>query len=128
MRASVTGSTTACPDIAAPTAPTNVVTTSRTATSVALNWSASSDDVGVIGYGLYRGGSSAGTSSTTTGIFSGLLCGTNYTLAVDAGDAAGNRSPQTVVMVSTTACPDTTAPSRSYSSLRLQRHANESLR
>ena len=111
VRASVTGSTTACPDTAAPTAPTNVVTTSRTATSVALNWSASSDNVGVTGYGLYRGGSSAGTSSTTTGIFSGLLCGTNYTLAVDAGDAAGNRSPQTVVMVSTTACPDTTPPS-----------------
>ena len=111
VRASVTGSTTACPDIAAPTAPTNLVTTSRTATSVALSWSASSDDVGVTGYGLYRGGSSTGSSSTTTGIFSGLACGTNYTLAVDANDAAGNRSPQTVVMVSTTACPDTTAPS-----------------
>jgi chitodextrinase len=111
VRASVTGSTTACPDIAAPTAPTNLVTTSRTATSVALSWSASNDDVGVTGYGLYRGGSSTGMSSSTTGIFSGLVCGTNYTLAVDANDAAGNRSPQTVVMVSTTACPDTTPPS-----------------
>ena len=126
VRASVTGSTTACPDIAAPTAPTNLVTTSRTATSVALSWSASNDDVGVTGYGLYRGGSSTGTSSTTTGIFSGLACGTNYTLAVDANDAAGNRSPQTVVMVSTTACPDTTAAVRSHSSFRIQRHANES--
>ena len=52
-----------------------------------------------------------GTSTSTTGIFSGLTCNTNYTLAVDAVDAAGNRSSKTAVMVSTTACPDTQAPS-----------------
>jgi len=51
-----------------------------------------------------------GTSSTTTGIFSGLTCNTNYTLAVDAHDAAGNRSGKTTVMVATTACADTAAP------------------
>ena len=61
-------------------------------------------------YGLYRGGSQAGTTTLTNGIFSGLACNTGYTLAVDAYDAAGNRSQQTVVMVSTTVCPDTTAP------------------
>jgi len=110
-KAVVTSGTAACADTQAPTAPANVVATSRTATSIALNWSASNDNVGVTGYGLYRGGSSAGTTSTTTGIFSGLACGTNYTLGVDAYDAAGNRSSQTVVMVSTTACADTTAPS-----------------
>jgi chitodextrinase len=110
-KASVIGSTSACADTQAPTAPTNVVATSRTATSIALSWSASTDNVGVTGYGLYRGGSRVGTSSTTTGIFSGLSCGTNYTLGVDAYDAAGNRSSQTVVMVSTTACADTTPPS-----------------
>ena len=110
-RASVTGSTSACADTQAPTAPANVVAGSRTATSIALSWSASSDNVGVTGYGLYRGGVPAGTSSSTTGIFSGLACNTNYTLAVDAYDASGNRSAKTVVMVSTTACPDTTPPS-----------------
>ena len=52
-----------------------------------------------------------GTSTTTDGIFSGLTCNTNYTLAVDAYDAAGNRSAQDDVMVATTACPDTTPPS-----------------
>jgi chitodextrinase len=67
--------------------------------------------VGVAGYGLYRGGTRVDTSSSTSGIFSGLTCNTSYTLAVDAYDAAGNRSAQTVVMVSTTACPDTSAPS-----------------
>ena len=86
------GSTLACPDTQAPTAPAGVVASSRTATSIALTWSASTDNVGVTGYGLYRGGSLVGTSTTTTGIFSGLTCNTNYTLAVDAYDAAGNRS------------------------------------
>ena len=43
----------------------------------------------------------------TTGIVSGLSCGTNYTLGIDASDAAGNRSAQAVVMVATTACVDT---------------------
>jgi chitodextrinase len=110
-RAQVTSSTSACADTQPPTAPANVNTTSRTATSIALSWSASTDNVGVVGYTLYRGGSQVGTVSSTTGIFSGLACNTSYTLAVDAYDAAGNHSTKTAVMVSTTACPDTTPPS-----------------
>ena len=110
-KAQVTASTAACGDTQAPTSPTNVAASSRTATSIALIWSASTDNRGVTGYGLYRAGTLTGTSSTTTGIFSGLSCNTNYTLAVDAQDAAGNRSGKTTVMVATTACADTTAPS-----------------
>jgi chitodextrinase len=110
-RASVVASTSACADTQPPSAPTNVVTTNRTSTSIALSWNPSSDNVGVSGYGLYRGGTSAGTSSTTNAVLTGLACNTNYTLAVDAYDAAGNRSTQTAVMVSTTACADTAPPS-----------------
>jgi chitodextrinase len=97
-------------DTTAPSKPANVTAGTRTATSIALSWQPSSDDVGVVGYGMYRGGTRIGTSTATTWIFSGLTCGTNYTLAVDAADAAGNRSPQSVLMVSTTACSDTQAP------------------
>jgi chitodextrinase len=110
-RASVIGSTLACPDTDAPSAPANVVASSRTSTSIALTWSAAFDDVSVAGYGLYKAGALVGTSASTTWIYSGLTCGTSYTLAVDAYDAAGNRSPKTTVMVSTTTCPDTTPPS-----------------
>ena len=92
-------------------APAGVVATSRTATSIALTWSASTDNVGVTGYGLYRGGALVGTGTGTTGIFTGLTCNTNYTLAVDAVDAAGNRSARRRSWSSTTACPDTPAPS-----------------
>ncbi len=110
-KVSVTGTTAACPDTQPPSAPSNVAATSRTSTSIALSWSASSDNVGVVGYGLYRGGALVGTAGSTSGIFAGLTCNTNYTLAVDAYDAAGNRSSKTTVMVATTACPDTTPPS-----------------
>ena len=109
-RARVIASTSACADAQAPTTPTNVVASARTATSIALTWSPSTDNVGVTAYGLYRAGTSIGTAALTTGIFSGLACNTNYTLAVDAQDAAGNRSGKATVMVATTACPDTAAP------------------
>ena len=109
-RANMTATTSACPDTKAPSAPTNVVVGTRTATSIALSWSPSVDDVGIVGYGVYRDGSRVSTIAGTTGIVSGLTCGTNYTLAVDAYDAAGNRSGQAVVMVATTACVDTQAP------------------
>jgi len=110
-KASAIATTAACADTQAPTVPADVRATSRTATSIALSWSPSSDNTGVVGYGLYRGGALVGTTAVTTGIFSGLTCNANYTLAVDAYDAAGNRSQQTTVMVATTACPDTTPPS-----------------
>ena len=58
-RARVTTSTSACADTQAPTTPTNVAASSRTATSIALSWSPSTDNVGVTGYGLYRGGTAS---------------------------------------------------------------------
>jgi chitodextrinase len=110
-KASVTGTTAACADTQAPSAPTGVQASSRTATSIGLSWSASSDNVGVTGYALYKAGALASTTTATSGVLSGLTCNTNYTLAVDAVDAAGNRSAKTTLMVATTACPDTTPPS-----------------
>ena len=108
-RAAVTASTSPCPDAQPPTAPTGVNATSRTATSIALSWSPSTDNVGVAGYGLYRG-TSRTTTTGTSWVVSGLTCNTNYTLSVDAFDASGNQSSRTTVMVATTACPDTAAP------------------
>ena len=52
------------------------------------------------------------TTTGTTGIVSGLTCGTNYTLSVDAFDASGNSSPKTTIMVSTLPCTDTTPPTQ----------------
>jgi chitodextrinase len=110
QRVDLTVTTAACPDAQAPSKPGNVTATTRTTTSIALSWAPSLDNVGVVGYRLYRGGVETGTTAGLTGIFNGLACGTNYTLAVEAYDAADNRSQQAVVLVATTACPDTQAP------------------
>lgn len=87
-----------------PTAPSGLRVTGASTTSVALAWNASTDDDGVSGYGLYRDGAAAGTSSTTSGTVSGLACGRSYTLAVDAVDTAGNRSSRSTITASTSAC------------------------
>jgi chitodextrinase len=91
-------------DTQAPTAPSGLAVSTAGQTSIAVSWNASSDNVGVTGYSAYRNGSSAGSTSTTGYTFSGLTCGTSYTLAVDATDAAGNRSGKSTVTASTSAC------------------------
>ena len=65
-------------------------------TSIAVTWSASTDNVAVKGYGVYRSNVSVGSTDAATRsfTFSGLSCGTSYALAVDATDAAGNRLAQ----------------------------------
>jgi chitodextrinase len=119
-RSSVLARTSACPpppapapapDTTAPSAPTAVTPTSATATAISVSWTAAIDNVGVTSYGLYRDGSSAGSTSLTNATFSGLTCGRSYQLAIDAVDAAGNRSSRTTVAASTAPCPDTAAPS-----------------
>jgi chitodextrinase len=104
------GGTPPPPDTTAPSAPGGLAKTSSTPTTIGLSWSPSTDNVGVTGYGLYRNGSAAGSSSGTTASIAGLACGTSYTLAVDAYDAAGNRSGKSSITASTSACTDSTPP------------------
>ena len=107
----ISASTAACPDTQAPTAPTGLTVTGSTTTSLSISWSASFDNVSVTGYDVYKGSTVAGTTSTFTSYtVSGLTCGTSYTLAVDAFDAAGNKSTKTSLTTSTAACADTQAP------------------
>jgi chitodextrinase len=99
-------------DAQAPTTVSNLSVTSRTTSSITLTWSAASDNVGVTAYGQYLNGVLVHTGTTTSFTWTGLKCGTSYSLAVDAVDAAGNRSAQTALTASTTSCaPDTTRPS-----------------
>jgi chitodextrinase len=111
-RADLDVTTSPCPDTEPPTAPSNVTASNRTTTSVALTWAASTDNVGVAGYGIYNGADLADTTVGTTGIVAGLVCGTSYTISVDAFDVSGNSSAKTAVMVSTLPCVDTTPPTQ----------------
>jgi chitodextrinase len=112
---SVEGSTNACPgDGEPPSAPSGLTVSSTQATSVAISWSASTDNVGVTGYDVLVGGSPVGTVTGTAHTFEGLSCGMQYALGVRARDAAGNVSAITAIQASTAACPpgaDRTAPS-----------------
>src|SRR5262245_53426989 len=103
--------TAACPDTSAPSVPAGLATGAVTQTGVTLSWSASTDNVGVSGYRLFRNGVQVGTASTTSFAFTGLVCGTTYTLGVAAVDAAGNVSGTASATSATAACPDTAAPS-----------------
>jgi chitodextrinase len=100
----VTAATATCPDTTPPTAPASLATSGATATSVGLSWTASTDNVGVAGYRLYVGGTQVGTATTTSYTFTGLTCGTTYTLGVAAVDAAGNLSATATASPSTSAC------------------------
>jgi chitodextrinase len=108
--AAVVVSTEACADTEPPSTPTELNMASRTRTSITVQWTASTDDTGVVGYRLYRNGADAGTTTETNHIFSGLSCGASYTLGVRAYDAAGNDSGLATLLATTSTCSDTSAP------------------
>jgi len=85
-------------DNTAPSVPTGLNVTSNTINSITLRWTASTDNVAVTGYRIYRGGTQVGTSPTTTYIDTGLTLGTTYSYTVAAYDAAGNVSAQTTAI------------------------------
>jgi chitodextrinase len=109
-QATLSVTTAICNDTTPPTQPTGLNQTGSTTTSVAVSWTASTDNVGVAGYGLYNNSLSTGTTTNTSATFSGLVCGTTYTIGVDAFDAAGNHSTAATISATTSTCPDTTAP------------------
>lgn len=98
-------------DLTPPSTPTGL-TASATATplQVSLSWTASTDNVGVTGYTVYRGGNSIATVNGTTTTFTDMVPAPGiYSYTVDAFDAAGNHSSQSTAAPITFA--DVTPPS-----------------
>ncbi|GAB3933619.1 hypothetical protein GCM10027614_04930 [Micromonospora vulcania] len=79
--------------------------TGKTTTSVSLAWTASTDNVGVSGYEVRRGGTVVATVTGTTATVSGLSASTSYSLTVTARDAAGNTSNASNTVTVTTDAP-----------------------
>jgi PQQ-dependent dehydrogenase (s-GDH family) len=106
--------TTNSPDIIPPTDPTNLVSSIITKTSFTLNWTASTDNVGVTGYDIYRDGIkiNASLNTTTTYNVTGLTAATSYSMTVIAKDAAGNQSAASVPLLVTTLTA--TAPTETF--------------
>lgn len=95
-------------DNQAPTAPTGLhIMGTPTSSSVNLMWSASTDNVGVTGYQIFKGSTLVATVSGTTLEYTvtGLSASTAYTFTVKAIDAAGNVSAASNAISATTAAP-----------------------
>jgi YD repeat-containing protein len=96
------------PDTVAPTVPSNVTASSAVSTTVNVSWAASTDNVAVTGYKVFRNGGQIGTSATTSYADNTVSGSTAYAYKVSAYDAATNNSAQSAVANVTT--PDTIAP------------------
>ena len=100
------------PDTTPPSPPTNLAAAVISSSQINLSWTASTDNVGVAVYYIYRCqgtgctpgvtpvGTSGANSYQDTG---GLSASTAYTYAVSAYDAAGNISAQSTLASGTTA-------------------------
>ncbi|GLW20676.1 hypothetical protein Mame01_07190 [Microbispora amethystogenes] len=92
-------------DTQAPTAPSQL-TGSASGTTVTLQWTAATDNVGVRAYLVYRGGTLVGTVTgnppATTFIDSGLSANTSYQYYVVARDAQSNVSSRSNTATVTT--------------------------
>jgi chitodextrinase len=86
------------PDTQPPTTPGTPTSSGTTGSATTLTWTASTDNVHVTGYDIYRapGASgtftSVGTAPTNTFTDTGLAAGATYSYQVRARDAAGNAS------------------------------------
>lgn len=94
----ITATTLQIPDTSPPTSPRNITHSNVTGTSITINWSNSTDNVGVVGYDIYVNGVFSTSTTSTNATISGLSPATQYQIYLIAKDANGNNSP-----VSTTA-------------------------
>lgn len=101
---------TSTPDIDPPTTPGDLTATAVSGTQIDLSWTASTDNVGVAGYNIYRDGNLVGASTNTSLSDMGLDPNTTYGYSVAAFDAAGNMSALSTPVSATTLSSDTEAP------------------
>ena len=104
------GATTLAGDTQAPTQPGSLNATALDTSRIALSWTASTDNVGVAGYRVLRGGTLLATVTGTSFTDTGLAANTTYAYQVIAVDAAGNASAA-ATSGATTAGADGQAPS-----------------
>jgi chitodextrinase len=94
-------------DVEAPTAPTNLVYSNLTETTVDLSWTASTDNVGVVGYDVYQDGVLINNVVNTNYSVTGLSPETTYEFYVKAKDAIGLESfASNTITVTTDVIPD----------------------
>ncbi len=96
-------------DTVAPSVPANLSVSSVSTSQINVSWTASTDNVGVVGYKVYRNGVLLATTAGLSYSNTGLSAGTAYSYAVMAYDAAGNISAQSASVSTTTKTATTTS-------------------
>ncbi len=94
------------PDITSPSTPTDLTAETVSLNQIHLTWSASTDDVGVEGYKIYRDGTQIATHFNTNYYDTEPLPSTTYIYTVSAYDAANNESGQSNEASATTSPND----------------------
>ena len=79
-------------DTSPPSTPSGLHVSGTGPGSIALAWTASTDNVGVAGYRVYEGSTVTATATGASVNVTGLLAGSSHTFTVTAVDAAGNES------------------------------------
>lgn len=101
-------------DTQAPSAP-KLSGSAQSSNTIILSWTAATDNVGVVGYEVFRGTTLLNTITGTTFSDTGLTAKTLYTYTVKAKDASSNRASSNTITITTTSAPstvpDTTTPS-----------------
>jgi chitodextrinase len=97
-------------DVSAPSKPAGLTATPKSSSQIDLAWSASTDNVGVTGYKIFRDGVQIATTTLRTYSSTGLAEARQYAFTVAAYDASANTSPQSQSAKATTL--DVTAPSK----------------
>ncbi|MFD0677376.1 MULTISPECIES: fibronectin type III domain-containing protein [unclassified Paenibacillus] len=99
ISASSTPLTTFTLDGTPPSSPTNLVGSNITINSVTLNWSPSTDNVGVTEYSIYNGDKHVENVSSTSYTVGELIPNTSYSFTITAKDGAGNVSAQSSSLI-----------------------------
>ncbi|HYH08633.1 MAG TPA: right-handed parallel beta-helix repeat-containing protein [Thermoanaerobaculia bacterium] len=92
----------AATDTTNPSTPASLNGSAATSSTVDLTWTGATDNVGVVGYRVYRNGTRIAQINGLTFTDSGLTAGTAYEYFVAAVDAAGNTSARSKTVTVTT--------------------------
>lgn len=105
-----TASATTPPDTTAPGAPGSFTATATSPTSISLSWNAPTDNVGVTGYQVRRGGTLIASPTGLSLADNSRAPSTTYNYTVTALDAAGNESAAASASATTPAPPPDAIP------------------
>ncbi|HPM13775.1 MAG TPA: T9SS type A sorting domain-containing protein [Bacteroidales bacterium] len=85
-----------------PIAPVSLIATETTTSTVSLSWNASTDNIGITYYLIYKDGVKIDSATSTSYIATELTSNTAYSFTVKARDAANNISAASNVLSITT--------------------------